>query len=161
MPCSASATPFRPANGPYLYTVSSSPNPWVRFSAPSGGHPPPQASRSSQIFPQKIFRKIFRLVLTILSSIHHQKTGVLAYTGLHPRPMERTHSPGGLAPSANAPRAFWNDCRLEDLRRAYTEKFRSYGFVNTHTNARYKLCRSKAVLQVSNDNIFPSPSAVL
>lgn len=54
------------------------------------------------------------------------------------------------------PRASWDDCRPEDLHRAYLEKFRGYGFANTHTNARYKLCRSKAVLQVSNDNIFPT-----
>lgn len=54
------------------------------------------------------------------------------------------------------PRASWDDCRFEDLRKAYTEKFRGYGFANTHTNARYKLYRSKAVLQVSNDNIFPT-----
>lgn len=67
MPYSASATPLRPADGPSLHTVSSSPSPWGRFPAPSGGHPPPQAPALPKYSQQKFFREFFRLVLTILS----------------------------------------------------------------------------------------------
>lgn len=54
------------------------------------------------------------------------------------------------------PRASWDDTRADDFWKAYTQRLRGYGAADTKTNARIKLYLHKAILQVSNDNIFPT-----
>ena len=54
------------------------------------------------------------------------------------------------------PRASWDDTRASDFWQSYTQRMRGYGVADTKTNARIKLYLHKAILQVSNDNIFPT-----
>ena len=54
------------------------------------------------------------------------------------------------------PRPSWDASRAEDLWNGYTARMRGYGVADTKTNARIKLYLHKAVLQVSNDTIFPT-----
>lgn len=69
---------------------------------------------------------------------------------------------GGPVPLENwlhaitMPRASWDSSRAEDLWNGYTVRLRGYGVADTKTNARIKLYLHKAVLQVSNDSIFPT-----
>lgn len=53
-------------------------------------------------------------------------------------------------------RASWDFVRAQDLWARYSSRLRGYGSADTKTNARIKLYLHKAVLQVSNDFIFPT-----
>ena len=53
-------------------------------------------------------------------------------------------------------RASWDSTRAADFWQAYSGRLRGYGIADTKTNARVKLYLHKAILQVSNDNIFPT-----
>ncbi len=69
---------------------------------------------------------------------------------------------GELVPRANwlhpipLGRAPWDNCRAVDFWNAYSKRLRGYGVADTKTNARIKLYLHKAILQVSNDSIFPT-----
>lgn len=54
------------------------------------------------------------------------------------------------------PRPDWDTARAADFWKAYTKRMCGYGAADTKTNARIKLYLHKAILQVSNDNIFPT-----